>query len=259
MKITAYKGFDANLQCRGFQFEVGSTYTHEGKVKACKSGFHAVDGHPLSVFNYYAPAGSRFCVVEIDGVQSRDGDGDKIAAEILTVTREIGLHDLAKEAVRWVMDRATLEGPVAVKNNGLATASGYQGAATASGYQGAATASGDQGAATASGDQGAATASGYQGAATASGDRGAATASGYQGAATASGNHGAATASGDRGAATASGYQGMVKGVAGNALFSVEREAWDGPIVSVACGIVGVDGIDADVWYRAVAGKLVSA
>ena len=203
MKITAYKGFDANLQCRGFQFEVGSTYTHEGKVKACESGFHAVDGHPLSVFNYYAPAGSRFCVVEIDGVQSRDGD--KIAAEILTVTREIGLHDLAKEAVRWVMDRATLEGPVAVKNNGLATASGYQGAATASGDQGAATASGDQG------------------------------------------------------AATASGYRGMVKGVAGNALFSVEREAWDGPIVSVACGIVGVDGIEADVWYRAVAGKLVSA
>ena len=203
MKITAYKGFDANLQCRGFQFEVGSTYTHEGKVEACKSGFHAVDGHPLSVFNYYAPAGSRFCVVEIDGVQSRDGD--KIAAEILTVTREIGLHDLAKEAVRWVMDRATLEGPVAVKNNGLATASGYQGAATASGDQGAATASGDQG------------------------------------------------------AATASGYRGMVKGVAGNALFSVEREAWDGPIVSVACGIVGVDGIEADVWYRAVAGKLVSA
>ena len=194
MKITAYKGFDANLQCRGFQFEVGSTYTHEGKVEACKSGFHAVDGHPLSVFNYYAPAGSRFCVVEIDGVQSRDGD--KIAAEILTVTREIGLHDLAKEAVRWVMDRATLEGPVAVKNNGLATASGDRGAATASGYQGA---------------------------------------------------------------ATASGYQGMVKGVAGNAIFSVEREAWDGPIVSVACGIVGVDGIEADVWYRAVAGKLVSA
>ena len=232
MKITAYKGFDANLQCRGFQFEVGSTYTHEGKVKACKSGFHAVDGHPLSVFNHYAPAGSRFCVVEIDGVQSRDGDGDKIAAEILTVTREIGLHDLAKEAVRWVMDRATLEGPVAVKNNGLATASGYRGAATASG------------------DQGAATASGYQGAATASG---------YQGAATASGDRGAATASGDQGAATASGYRGMVKGVAGNALFSVEREAWDGPIVSVACGIVGVDGIEADVWYRAVAGKLVSA
>src|SRR3990167_583731 len=139
MKITAIKGFDANLQCRGFQFEVGKTYIHEGKVEACKSGFHAVGGHPLSVFNYYAPAGSRFCVVEIDGVQSRDGEGDKVAAEILTVTREIGLHDLATEAVKWVMDRATLEGQVAVKDNGLATASGDHGAATASGDHGAAT------------------------------------------------------------------------------------------------------------------------
>ena len=186
-KITAYKGFDANLQCRGFQFEVGSTYTHKGKVEACKSGFHAVDGHPLSVFNYYAPAGSRFCIVEIDGIQSRDGDGNKVAAEIMTVIREIGLHDLATEAVKWVMDRATLEGPVAVKDNGLATASGYQGAATASGYL------------------------------------------------------------------------SKVKGAVGNALFSVERETWDGPIVSVACGVVGVNGIEADVWYSAIGGKLVAS
>jgi len=268
MNTIAYKGFDANLQCRGFQFEVGKTYTHEGEVKACKYGFHAVDGHPLSVFNYYPPAGSRFCIVEIDGKQSRDGKGDKVAAEILTVTREIGLHDLATEAVKWVMERAKPEGPVAVKDNGAATASGYQGAASASGDHGAASASGDHGAATASGYQGAATASGYQGAASASGYHGAATASGYHGAASASGYHGAATASGYQGAASASGYHGAasasgylskVKGTVGNALFSVERETWDGPIVSVACGVVGMDGIEPDVWYRAVAGKMVKA
>ncbi|MFC3628248.1 hypothetical protein ACFOM8_02175, partial [Paracoccus angustae] len=96
-----------------------------------------------------------------------------------------------------------------------------------------------------------------RGAATASGDQGAATASGYQGAATASGTWGAATASGDQGAATASGYLGMVQGKAGNALFAVERKAWGGPIVSVACGIVGKDGIDPDTWYQAKDGKLV--
>ena len=163
----AIKGFDANLQCRGFQFEVGQTYTHVGKVKACRGGFHAIpeDQHPLSVFEYYPPATSRFCIVDLDGATSTEGN--KIAAEILTVGKEIGLGDLATEAVAWVMDRAKPEGTTASGDHGAATASGYRGAATASGYLGAATASGTHGAATASG---------YQGAATASGDRGAATA-----------------------------------------------------------------------------------
>ena len=223
----AIKGFDANLQCRGFQFAIGETFKHEGKVKACSGGFHAIigDAHPLSVFDYYPPAGSRFCRVEIGGATDTD-DGVKVAAEILKVGQELSLGDLTHEAVRWVLERAKPEGPVAVKDNGLATASGTRGAATASGDQGAATASGDQGAATASGTRG------------------------------------AATASGTYGAATASGYEGRVKGAIGNALFAVERGDWDGqgyPILSVACGIVGQDGIEADTWYFARDGRLVAA
>ncbi len=222
--IHAIKGFDASLQCRGFQFAVGETFAHKGEVRACQGGFHAItnDAHPLSVFDYYPPAGSRFCRVELSGATHSD-DGVKVAGEILKVGQEIGLRELTLEAVQWVMDRAKPEGPVATSGNGLATASG---------------------------DQGAATASGYQGAATASGNRGAATASGYQG---------AATASGTRGAATASGYEGRVMGSIGNALFAVERSSWDWSIISVACGIVGKDGIEPDVWYRAVGGKLERA
>ncbi len=152
--MRAIKGFDKDLKCRGFAFQVGQTYRHDGEVDACRGGFHAIpeDQHPLAVLAYYPPAGSRFCFVEIDG--ETDRDGDKIAAEILTVGKEIGLGDLATEAVAFVMARAKPEGKTAVKDNGLATASGDQGAATASGTRGAATASGYQGAATASGDQG---------------------------------------------------------------------------------------------------------
>ena len=152
--MRAIKGFDAKLQCRGFQFAVGQTYRHEGKVEACSGGFHAIpeDAHPLSVFRYYPPAGSRFCIVEVDGATDRDGD--KIAAEILTVGEEIGLGDLATEAVAWVIARAKPEGETAGEDNGLATASGYQGAATASGDQGAATASGKMSCAMATGQGG---------------------------------------------------------------------------------------------------------
>jgi hypothetical protein len=247
--ITTYKGFDANLKCRGFQYEVGKTYEHDGRVKACSSGFHACE-HPLDVFGYYPPAGSRFAIVKQHGPFDRDGGDTKVASARISIEAELRLPELIQAAVDWVFARAKwTDGPVATAPNEAATASGDQGAATASGDQGAATASGTRGAATASGDQGAATASGYQGAATASGTRGAATASGYQGAATASGTQGAATASGTQGAATASGYEGRARGEAGNALFLVYRDPYSGEIEHAWAGIVGRDGIKPMTWY----------
>ena len=161
--MRAIKGFDAKFQCRGFQFEVGQTYTHGGDVVACSSGFHAIpdDQHPLAVFSYYPPAGSRFAVVEVGGKTVTTKD--KVAAEILSVQTEIGLHDLTMEAVEWVLSRARPEG---------SSATGYQGAASATGDLGAASATGDRGAASATGTRGAASATGYQGAAIATGPRG---------------------------------------------------------------------------------------
>ena len=210
--IRAIKGFDQNLQCRGFQFKVGETFKHEGAVRACEGGFHAITGHPLAVFDYYAPSGSRFCIVEMSGATHSD-DNEKTASEILRVGSEIGLSDLVREAVQWVQDRATPEG--------------------------AASATDDQGAASATGDQGAASATGYRGAASATGDRG------------------EASATGDQGAASATGYEGRVMGAKGNALFAVERDPFTYEILSVASGVVGRDGLEPDVWYRCVAGKLV--
>ena len=224
--MKAIKGFDKDLKCRDFQFEIGQTYTHTGPVVACESGFHAIpeDVHPLTVFDYYAPAGSRFCEVAVSG--ETDSESDKVAAEVLTVEREINLADLTNMAVSWVTDRAKPEGGVARSDNGAATASGDQGAATASGDQGAATASGTQGAATASGYQGAATASGYQG------------------------------------AAMATGPFGRVRGDADNVDLFAREFVWrDGEYhrLSIACGTTGVDGIKAGVWYVCRNGKLVEA
>ncbi|SCB30590.1 DUF7666 domain-containing protein, partial [Rhizobium lusitanum] len=136
--VMAIKGFNADLTCTPnggpkFQYAVGETYTHDGKVVACKSGFHAITGHPLAVFKYYAPAGSVFHSVGLSGSMHTDDD-EKTAAEILKVGAQIGMSDLVKEAVKWVTDRATVE------EGGHAT--GYQGAASATGTRGAASATG---------------------------------------------------------------------------------------------------------------------
>ena len=152
--VTAFKGFDTDLQCRNFQFEVGQTYEHTGEVEACREGFHACE-HPLNVFNYYPPATSRFALVSQWGKLSRHSDDTKVASAFLRVEAELDLAGLTQAAVKWVSDRAKwVEGPVAEGENEAATASGARGAATATGNQGAALASGTRGAATASGISG---------------------------------------------------------------------------------------------------------
>lgn len=40
--VKSYKGFDSNMQCRGYQFQVGDTFTHDGVVQACEGGFSRV-------------------------------------------------------------------------------------------------------------------------------------------------------------------------------------------------------------------------
>jgi hypothetical protein len=266
--IKAFKGFDQNLQCRGFQYAVGETFEHKGSVEACAEGFHACE-YPLDVLRYYPPASSRFFTVEQSGVIAKHDEDTKVASSKIKIGVELNLAGLIKAAIEYTTSRckpidpaspawSTEENGAAVETvkNGAATASGDRGAATASGYSGAATASGYSGAATASGYSGAATASGYSGAATASGDSGAATASGYSGAATAEGKHSVATASG---------FDGKARGTEGSALFLVYRDSKSsddkyGQILHAKAVIVGQDGTEPMVFYALnSAGEIIEA
>ena len=240
-EIVSIKGFDKDFKCRGFQFDVGNTYTHDGDLVICESGFHAIEGHPLEVFDYYSPATSRFAEVRQSGQIARHARDSKVASTQITISCELSLSTIIERAVVWVFARAKSEGE-------SHHATGYQGAASATGWRGAASATGDYGAASATGECGAASATGDYGAASATGYQGAASATGDYGAASETGDYGAASSTGRHGAAIASGFHGRVMGAEGNALFLVRRND-SGEITHVWAGIVGQNGVKPDTWY----------
>ena len=97
--IKAYKGFNKDLKCRGFQYEIGKEYKHNGEVKACKSGFHACE-NPLDVLEYYGDIDCRFCEVEQSGVLSQETN--KMASSEIKIVSEIGFVGLFKAGVEWI-------------------------------------------------------------------------------------------------------------------------------------------------------------
>ncbi|HDL7334726.1 TPA: DUF7666 domain-containing protein [Yersinia enterocolitica] len=207
--VITFKGFDQNLQCRGYQFEIGKTFTHEGKVEACGSGFHACES-PFDVFGYYSPADSRYAVTESFGTIDREEDGDtKIASASITITAELTLPQFIQRGIDWIWSKVdkSLEQQIMTGDWSAATNTGDQSAATNTGYQSAATNTGNRSAATNTGDQSAATNTGYQSAATNTGYQSAATNTGNRSAATNTGDQSAATNTGNQSAATNTGYQ----------------------------------------------------
>ena len=151
-EIIAYKGFDKNWKCRGYQYEIGKTYEHEGKVEACKSGFHSCE-YPLDVFSYYAPSESKFALVKASGEISKGNDDSKIASTKITIEAELNIPKLAQKAVDFIMgkinwaNKQTNTGYQSVATNtgdqSVATNTGYQSAATNTGYQSVAEVSGE--------------------------------------------------------------------------------------------------------------------
>ena len=148
--MKAYKGFDKNLKCRSFQYEVGKTY-EENDAVLCKKGFHACE-NPLDVFGYYPPGdGSRYCEVELEDVSKEkvDKEDSKVCSKKIRIGAEIGLKGIVDAFVKFVFERVNW-------TDAKATNTGYQSAATNTGGQSVATNTGNWSAATNTGNQSAA-------------------------------------------------------------------------------------------------------
>ncbi|ECH0821956.1 hypothetical protein FPD09_10025 [Salmonella enterica] len=206
-EIVTFKGFNKDLKCRDFQFKIGKTFHHDGKVEACVSGFHACEC-PFDVFSYYPPAESRYAETISFGVIDREEIGDtKIASASITIKAELTLPQFIQRGIEWIWSKIdkSLEQQIMTGDWSAATNTGYRSAATNTGYRSAATNTGDWSAATNTGNQSAATNTGNQSAATNTGNQSAATNTGDRSAATNTGNQSAATNTGDWSAATNTG------------------------------------------------------
>ena len=134
--IRGFKGFDKDLKCRGFQYEIGKDYEQEGEVKCCERGFHFCE-NPFDVLIYYSPSDSRYCEVEGDGNADEANYDSKVATSNIHISAEIGLNGLIKAGVKFILDKVNF-------NDSKSTNTGNYSAATNTGDYSAATVEGKE-------------------------------------------------------------------------------------------------------------------
>ena len=240
-KIKAYKGFNSDLTCRDFQYEVGKEYEQKGNIEACENGFHACE-NPMDVFGYYPPKNSRYCEIEQSGTIDRSQD--KIASSKIRIQCEIGLSGIINAGVKFILDKVNWK-------NDNATNTGDYSAATNTGNRSAATNTGNRSAATNTGDYSAATNTGDYSAATNTGDFSAATNTGYQS---------AAKVEGKESIAIVTGIDSKACGAFGCWLVLTERGKWNGetyPIKEVKAVRVDGEKIKPNTWYKLENGQII--
>ena len=252
--MKAYKGFNKDMTCRGFQYEEGKTYKTD-KAEICEAGFHACED-PLDCFGYYAPGQSVYHEVEIEDNGQRNTDDTKVVGKKIKIGAKIGVPQIAQLHIEYVKSKIE-DTKTNTGDYSAATNTGDRSAATNTGNYSAATNTGDCSAATNTGDRSAATNTGYRSAATNTGDRSAATNTGSYSAATNTGYCSTATVEGKNSVAIATGYKSKVKStVIGSAIVVVERDD-NYNLVAIQSAIVDGVTIKVDTWYTCENGKLV--
>ena len=271
-KIIAYKGFDKNLKCRDFQYEVGKEYEMDGDIKCCERGFHACES-PLEVFDHYDMLNSRFAKVEQSGEIDKEENSTKVCSSKIKVKAEMKLADMINLGVEWIKE---VTSPTKVKkedklnDNGGDYAkigsSGNYAKIGSSGYSAQIGSSGDYAKIGSSGDSAKIGSSGYSAQIGSSGD------SAQIGS---SGNYAKISSSGDSAKIGSSGYSAKIestgnhsvvmaagndsiaKAKIGSWITLAEWDCIDGVWIPICVKTEQVDGehIKADTFYKLVNGE----
>ena len=268
--MRAFKGFNKDLTCRGYQYEEGKEF-HTERAECCDTGFHACE-YPLDCFGYYDPAHSVFHEVELSGEMDKSNDNTKVCATDIKIGARLSIAGLVKMAIDFTMSKVNKEAG-SDERHGFASATGDYGASSATGDYGASSATGNYGASSATGYKGASSATGYKGASSATGDYGASSATGNCGASSATGYKGASSVSDPTGVAVAWGHEARAKGCKGAHLIlsdwkyvgarysdgdymdPYDKESWE--LTGAKMVVVDGEKIKEDTYYRCIEGEIV--
>lgn len=222
--MVGYKGFNPDMTCRDFKFEVGKTYK-EKEASLCHKGFHFCE-NPLDIFDYYDPT-NRFHEIIAEDVDKEVSSDSKRVAKKITIGAELSLHSICDLGMKFILSKVDFKDKE-IHNTG---------------YYSAASNTGDYSAASNTGYRSAASNTGNYSAASNTGDRS------------------AASVSGKESVAMAIGYDSKAKGSKGCWIVLSEWEEKNSGyhIKDVQC--VKVDGkiIKADIYYKLENGKFIEA
>ena len=148
--MKAFKGFNKDLTCRGYQYEEGKEF-HTERAECCDTGFHACE-YPLDCLGYYDPAHSVYHEVELSGEMDKSGDNTKVCATDIKIGARLSIAGLVKMAIDFTMSKVNKEAG-SDERHGFASATGNCGASSATGYKGASSVSDPTGVAVAWGHE----------------------------------------------------------------------------------------------------------
>ena len=228
--MKAYKGFNKDMTCRGFQYEIGKEYETDA-ADLCRIGFHACE-NPLDCFSHYAPATSRYCEVEIEDNGQRSPEDSKVVGKKIKIGAELSTEQICKLHFEYVRSRCAPAKTNAAGDRESASAGRY-GSASA-GKFGSASA-GDGGSASA-GDGGSASAGDYG----VSASRG-------------------SSSAGENGVAAARGKHAKVRGGIGSVLVVCVEKKDSYEIAEWKAAVVDGERIRPDTWYTVENGEFKEA
>ena len=86
--MIGYKAFNKDLTCRGFQYEIGETYSMEESPVPCERGFHFCKSI-AETYGYYSMSdNTRICKIEALGEVQTDDD-KKYCTNVIKILEEI--------------------------------------------------------------------------------------------------------------------------------------------------------------------------